>query len=427
MDFRQASAYLDSLTFQGMKLGLEGASRLLNRLDNPHEKLKVIHVAGTNGKGSTCSMISSILTSAGISNGLYTSPHIESFTERIQINGAPIDERASAELITSVKSAAEAHEPLSPTYFEFMTAMAIKQFVDEGAEYAVLEVGLGGRFDATNIVDPEVSVITTIALDHMKHLGDSLSDIAFEKCGVIKNGAPLVCGVRDRSVSNDIIAQADSVSAPVTLIDRDFHTQRIEQDGWGERFNYRNGGRLDNIDIPIPGVQQIDNASIAIAVAMILNGNGLDINESAIREGLANVKTPGRFEKVSDGPTIILDGAHNPHAAAALCATLLEKFGRKNVDFIFGPMGDKDYTSMFENLAPSARSFTCFSPDVERAIDPAQLAAAQADRSIPTTIANSVGDVIKLFNSADSGKVFCVTGSFYTLGELRPAIRQALG
>ncbi len=406
-------------------MGLNNIETLLGRLGDPHEGFSVIHVAGTNGKGSTCAMISSVLTDSGVSNGLYVSPHIESVRERIQLNGQIVDKTTTAALVSTVKQAAERAPCIRPTYFEFLTAMSFLCFARSGVRVAVVEVGLGGRFDSTNIVDPEVSVITTIAMDHMEHLGHDKKHIAIEKSGIIKQGRPLVLAARDIKAAEAIMSIAKEKSAPVHMVGRDFQYTSPTMTGTGERFDYRSDTLdLNSVEVGLVGRRQIDNASVAIRVAELMNMANIPVGEQHIRNGLATLQLAGRFERVMNGPVVILDGAHNPDAAAELCNTLLERFGPGRVDFIFGAMGDKDYAAMLRNLRPSARSFTCFSPDVPRSADPDKLAAAQTDSSIPTSAVRSVEKVIHIIKTAPADTVFCVTGSFYTLGEIRPAIRK---
>jgi dihydrofolate synthase/folylpolyglutamate synthase len=425
MDYHQALRYLDSLDFRGIKLGLSNTQNLLDALGAPQRHYKIVHVAGTNGKGSTSAMISNILTRAGIKNGLYTSPHLETFRERIEINGEMICEDDAARLVERVKDVSDKNASLQPTYFEFVTAMAFEQFAMEKVTVAIVEVGLGGRFDSTNIVEPCVSVITTIALDHMDRLGDTIEKIAGEKCGVIKEGKPVVSGVRDPEAAKVILQKADEKSSKVYLISRDFDYRRSLRTGSGEKFDFSSPeGDFTGMEVGLAGVQQIDNASVAMMTAQLLRSEGIVPGDNAIRSGVAQVNCPGRYETLMSGPKVILDGAHNPASAMALCNTLIERAGPGRVEIIFGAMGDKDYKKMMENLAPAAKSFTCFSPDAPRAADPAELAAAQNDKSIPTSVVRELDELIQMISSAPAETLFCVTGSFYTVGEIRPALRQ---
>lgn len=405
---------------------MSNTETLLDALGRPQTGYKVVHVAGTNGKGSTSAMISHILTCAGIKNGLYTSPHLETFRERIEIDGEMIGEEDAARLVKRVKEASGKNISLQPTYFEFVTAMAFERFAMEKVKVAVVEVGLGGRFDSTNIVDPCVSVITTIAMDHMDRLGDSIEQIAGEKCGVIKRGKPVVSGVRDPEAARVVLEKADEKSSRVYMIERDFDYRRSLKTESGERFDFFSPeGDFDGMEVGLAGVQQIDNASTAIMAAQLLRSEGIAPGDSAIRSGLATVSCPGRYETFITSPRVILDGAHNPASALALCNTLIERAGPGNVEIIFGAMRDKDYKKMMENLAPAAKSFTCYSPDAPRAADPADLASAQSDSSIPTRVVTRLDEIIQMIVSAPAKAHVCVTGSFYTVGEIRPALRRA--
>ncbi|VAX16882.1 Dihydrofolate synthase @ Folylpolyglutamate synthase [hydrothermal vent metagenome] len=426
LTYRQSTAYLNSLNFHGIKLGLSRTEKLLEALGNPHRNYKVIHVAGTNGKGSTATMIASVLTSAGVDNGLYVSPHLETFRERIQINGGMIGTSDAAKLVGDVKKAVNSVNDPGVTYFEFMTAMAFLHFSRNKVKVAVVEVGLGGRFDSTNIVNPAVSIITSLAMDHQSHLGVNLKSIAYEKCGIIKQKQPVVCGVRESAVAQHVLDNAKKKSAPLFLIRRDFSNRRLSMDKYSEQFNFESSyGALKKVAVSLAGKQQVDNASCAIMALQLLRNQGVEVDDNAIRLGLADVYCPGRFEVVNKEPMVILDGAHNPKAAMALCHALRERFGEGKVDIIFGAMKDKDYKKMIANLKPVARSFTFFAPDVPRSPDPKELAEAQTDGSIPTGIAENTHKILDIMEKSPSDSLFLVTGSFYTVGEIRAALRRS--
>jgi dihydrofolate synthase/folylpolyglutamate synthase len=424
MTYYEARRYLDSLAFHGMKLGLANTSRLLARLGGPHMAYQTIHVGGTNGKGSTCAAISSILSAAGISNGLYTSPHQVSFRERILVDGVMIHKESAAALIGQVKEAAEGMG-LTVTYFEFLTAVAFLHFAQTGVKAVALEVGLGGRFDSTNVVDPAVSIITSVAMDHMAHLGDTLERIAMEKCGVIKPGRPLVLGVKDGPAAAEALRTAKERGSEVQMAGRDFTAARVGMTADGELLDYASGmTRLTGLKTGLRGHKQVDNAALAATTALILRRRGMNISDGAIRRGLEGTRIPGRFETVLQKPLLIMDGAHNPDAAEALCQTILERFGPGRADIVFGAMRDKDYPAMIKALAPAARSFLFYSPQVPRAEDPARLAAAQADPAIPTKVAVGAGEVLAMIRSAGEERLIVITGSFYTIGEIRAAMGE---
>ncbi|MDH5637822.1 MAG: bifunctional folylpolyglutamate synthase/dihydrofolate synthase [Nitrospinota bacterium] len=424
---QEARRYLESLSFQGMKLGLDNTRQLLVRLGDPQKSYSVIHVGGTNGKGSTCAILSSILTAAGIANGLYTSPHQVTFHERIRVGAEMIEESEAADAISTVKDALENGPGLSVTYFEFLTAVAFLHFARAGVQAAVVEVGMGGRFDSTNVVDPAVCAITSVAMDHMFHLGDTLEKISMEKCGIIKPGRPVILGAMEGPALKVAMDTATERGSKALLTERDFSTRRLEMDRGGEAFSYRAGNEnLENLFVGLLGRKQVENAGISVTAALALRERGFDIPDAAIRLGLETVKESGRFENVRKKPALIMDGAHNPAAAMALCETIIERHGPGRADIIFGAMRDKDYTAMLKALAPAARSFTCFSPNVPRAEDPKKLALAQKDAGIPTRVAGGLADVLSMIEKAGGDSLTIITGSFYTIGEVRAAMLGAM-
>ncbi len=424
-NFFKAESYLKSLGYRGMKLGLDNITSLLGALGNPHRHIIVIHVAGTNGKGSTCSMISSILSEAGISNGLYTSPHVETFRERIQVDGNMIGETEAADLVWSITDSISKKNDILPTYFEFMTAMALCHFERKGCSVAVMEVGLGGRFDSTNIVNTHVSVITSIDLDHAEHLGGDLVSIAFEKSGIIKPTRPVVISVQDNLARERIVERAKELHAPTSIMGKNFSYQRQKIGNYYETLDFISDDiQLDETKISLCGSMQPSNAATAIQAVNTLQEYGIKIREDSIRSGLQKVPTNSRFEIISTNPLVILDGAHNPAAAYALSQTLTERFGLQSVDFVFGAMADKDYPQMLHNLAPVALSFTMFSPKVPRAEDPSKLARAQKVASIPTQAITFCNEVVDTIMNSNPKSIWVITGSFYTLGELKPALRK---
>ena len=426
MKYSEAEKYLESLDFRGIKLGLENTQKLLALLGDPHKAFHVVHVTGTNGKGSTCAIAANILTNAGIKNGLYTSPHLETFRERISINNQMINEDTVAQLITAVRDAASLLDT-PVTYFEFMTAMAFLHFKQVGVKVAVIEVGLGGRFDSTNVVDPAVSVITSVSLDHQEHLGSTLKSIAKEKSGIAKANRPLILGVRNKKTVEYILDEAEAKNAPVLLIGRDFDSRHLGSTETGETFSFTGAGEdFEKLSLSLVGKQQVNNASVAIEAILKLRSHGVVAGDKAIADGVATVFCPGRFEKIGKNPAIILDGAHNPKAAKALCYSLVERFGKGKTDIVFGAMRDKDYGVMLKNLAPSAKSFTFYTPDVQRAETAQNLVAAQKDSSIPTSLAHDHRAILELIDSSASDGVVCITGSFYTVGELRTLLLRRI-
>ena len=425
MTFAQAERYLNSLSFKGIKLGLTNTKRLLKLIGNPHKEFESVHVTGTNGKGSTSTLISNILTQAGIRNGLYVSPHLETFRERISVDGGMISNNEAASLIERVALAVEKAKGFSVTYFEFMTAMAFLHFAEKGVKVAVVEVGLGGRFDSTNILTPLVSVITSVSMDHREYLGKTLASIAREKCGIVKPRRPLVTAAKGLAVIDVITKDAKEKKSPVYFAGRDFSAKRTGRTETGERFDFKSAkNNFTRAEVSLVGRQQVLNGAMAAQSALILRKSGFDISDDAILRGLATVSCPGRFEIARRKPLVIMDGAHNPKAASALCATLLERFGRGKMDFVFGAMRDKDYRRMIRFLAPAARSFTFYSPKVPRAAEPEVFAEVLKGSKIPCSVIRDKREVIRKIDMAPRNSVTCVTGSFYTLGELRAGLRK---
>ncbi|MBI5815124.1 MAG: bifunctional folylpolyglutamate synthase/dihydrofolate synthase [Nitrospinae bacterium] len=425
MTFAEAERYLNSLSFKGIRLGLANTNRLLKLLGDPHKSFDSVHVTGTNGKGSTSTLISNILTRAGVSNGLYVSPHLETFRERISVNGSIVTTGQAAALVEKVRGAVERDGKLEVTYFEFMTAMAFLHFAQCGVKIAVVEVGLGGRFDSTNVLSPAVSVITSVSMDHREYLGNTLAAIAREKCGIVKKRTPLVTAASGARVIAEIMKDAKAKRSPVYLCGREFSGRRTGMTEDGECFDFQSSmGEVGGMEVSLVGRPQVLNGSMAIQTALLLLQKGVNIGEKAIRAGLSTVSLPGRFEIARRDPLVILDGAHNPKATSALCRTLLERFPERGIDFVFGAMKDKDYRRMLRNLSPAAKSFTFYSPPVPRAADPVVFKKAMGASRIPFRVARSLDDVIKTIVCARKNSVTCVTGSFYTIGEIRPLLRK---
>ncbi len=426
MDYASAKASLDRLNFSGIKLGLERTVALLRHIGDPQNEYPVIHVAGTNGKGSTCAMLAHSLRAAGFTTGLFTSPHLVTFRERIEINGKIISQNRACDMIVKINHAVKSCG-VELTYFEFMTAMAFLYFKEEKVDIAIIEVGMGGRFDSTNVVNSTVTVITSIALDHQAHLGKTVEAVAMEKCGIIKPGRPVVSGVRDKRIAKLIKEQAMEMEAPFFCIEEDFTCRRTGSFETGEKFSFNSSdGAIHDITLELVGLQQIGNAAVAVKTLQLLRENCIEVNETAIRKGFNHLLIPGRFEKVKKDPVIILDGAHNPDACSALGASLLERYGEKRVDFIFGAMADKDYEQMINNLSPLAKSFTFHAPEVPRAENPDALMMAQTGKNIPTRSIREMADVREFIHNADRDSIICITGSFYLIGEVRPGLLSDL-
>lgn len=427
LDHIQALEYIrESLKF-GSILGLERIEGLLERMDNPHRKLKYVHVAGTNGKGSTVAFISSILMAAGYRVGTYTSPSIERFNERIRVSGEDIENEALARITSDIKGHIESMESEgleNPTEFEITTALAFQYFVDKACDIVVLEVGLGGRLDSTNVIEsPEVCVITTIDFDHMEILGNTLSQIASEKAGIIKIGSDVVIYPQDEEAEKVIFSKADSLGAKVRKADFDsIHV--LYSDIFSQSFNYKD---LSGLTIRLAGLHQTRNASVAIEAAMLLKEKGWAIDEDAIRRGIESARWPGRFELLSEEPIFIADGAHNSQGVAMLRSNLEQLFPDRKITFIMGVLADKDYTEMVSEMAPIAQRFITVDVDNKRALPCEELAEIIEEMDIEAIAAYDVHAGIRLaMLLAGSVGIICSFGSLYYVGKVREYFNKAI-
>ncbi len=412
----------------GIKLGLENIGKLLELMGNPHKHLKYVHVAGTNGKGSTVAFLSSILMEAGYKVGIYTSPYLERFTERIRINGEEIPEADLARITLLVKQKIEdllASGFNHPTEFEVVTSIAFQYYFEKKCDIVVLEVGLGGRFDSTNVIDtPLASVITTINYDHMDILGDTLEKIAFEKAGIIKQDGVVVlypqpCGVEK--------VFADVASSKGAVIHKaDFSRLKVNCSGIdGVCFDYKD---FKSLRITLPGDFQARNAAVAVETVEVLRSAGWNISDDALRAGLLNTKWAGRFEVVAKNPVFIIDVAHNRECATALYSTLNKYFPGKKVHFIVGVLKDKDYEQMIRIVLPAAAGFFTVTPSSSRALDAKELANFIKSHCNDVTIGDRIDMAIEgALSAAGSEGIICAFGSHYFLGEVRKYIIDRSG
>lgn len=412
MQYETALTYIHSLLKFGIKPGFQRINALLEGLHNPEKALKVIHVAGTNGKGSTCTFVSSVLSGAGYKTGLFTSPYVVDFRERIQIDGEYIGEGELAELTERVKAVADAQEALGngPTEFEFITALAFLYFEEMGCDYVVLETGLGGRLDSTNVVEkPLCCGITNIALDHTAVLGDTIEAITMEKCGIIKTGCPVVVSPQKFEKAEHIIFHsALNFNCDVTVCNLD-RAGVIRQDLSGSEFVY--DGEI--YQIGLIGQHQIANAITAIEM---LKSSGIMLTSEQIKIGLHKAFIPSRMELLSSNPVVILDGAHNPDGASALYNTLKgQKFTA-----IMGMMGDKDYKNAVKILSPLIDSAVT----VTVASNPRSLSAEELCNTLKqyipdVTPADSYDSALKLAKEKMGERPLLICGSFYLSGDIR--------
>jgi dihydrofolate synthase/folylpolyglutamate synthase len=418
MTQHETLTYMYSLERFGMIYGLENVTRLLQALGDPHRDLKVIHVGGTNGKGSVSAMMASILQEEGYCVGLYTSPHLVSFTERIQINGTEITWEEVVELTDLLRRKVdEGHIPPRFTFFDFTTALAIYYFSLHKVDVAILEVGLGGRLDSTNVVHPLITIITNIDRDHLNILGEQIEDIAREKAGIVKHGIPMMSGATQPEVINIFEQVCREKEAPLRLIGRDFRGERIAP----RTFTfYGRVWRLTDIKLGLAGAFQITNATMALGALEAMQESGYRVREASIYNGLAKVRWPGRLELLQTVPQILLDGAHNPAAAGVLKVCLEEEFDYRRLYMVMGVMEDKEVAVIVSELAPLADMLIAVSPHNPRAMSAQLIAEIAQNYCKQVTVIQDVGQgVTYAREKAHEDDLIVVTGSLYTAGEAR--------
>jgi dihydrofolate synthase/folylpolyglutamate synthase len=426
MSYKGTIEYLYGLQKYGMKFGLDNISKLLSAAGNPHESFRAVHVAGTNGKGSTSSMTESILRTGGVRTGLFTSPHLVSFTERIRIDGEEIAEGDVIALAEEVRGIAEGMDDFSPTFFEVVTAMAFLHFRRMKVDWAVVETGLGGRLDATNVVRPEVSVITSIGLDHREFLGGTLREIAGEKAGIIKEKVPVVSSAQPPEAADVLARRAGVTGSAFFLYPVDFSSETVSETPGSVCFDYHGSTDYRRLDLPLAGGYQAVNASVAVKTIEVISEKhtGLRCN---VREGLARVRWPGRLELIRKDPPVLIDGAHNPEAARSL-SLYLEKLraGRyRRIVLIAGIMGDKDIEGILAHLLPHASETIFTAPSYGRAAPAGVLASYASSLGYSSRETRTVAEAMALAEDLYlPGDIIVVTGSFYTIGEAREILGQ---
>ncbi|MFA4911025.1 MAG: folylpolyglutamate synthase/dihydrofolate synthase family protein [Desulfobacteria bacterium] len=424
--YNKSIEYLYSLQASGIKLGLANISRLLDLLNNPQRGLKSIHVGGTNGKGSVAAMVSSILDKAGYKVGLYTSPHLVNFTERIKINNHEISESRVAELTDFIYQKIEGTELARDiTFFEFTTAIAMLYFLEQGVDFAVLEVGMGGRFDSTNVVDPLVSVITNVSMDHQYYLGKTIHEIAFEKAGIIKKGGIVITGVTQPSVFASIHERCLQDGAALYRVGRDIKGRRMA-DGRVDYYGMKN--KYSDLRLNLLGRHQITNAVIALGAIEVLKEKGYEIEDKAIYEGLEKTYWPGRLEVVRRDPLVVLDCAHNPAGIKTLRDAISNgTFSFNRLFLVLGIMMDKDFRSIISKLAPLADKIVLTEPKMDRSASPQILYEEVKKHHKEAEIVGDVKEAVSLAISlAEREDMVCVTGSIFTVGEARGLFKEGL-
>jgi dihydrofolate synthase/folylpolyglutamate synthase len=409
----------------GIILGLDTIREILSGLGNPQDSFQSIHVAGTNGKGSVASGLATILHLAGYRVGLYTSPHLVHFNERIAINGRPI---ANENVVSAYEAVRAVHRgDREPTFFEFSTAMAFHEFARQKVDWAVIETGMGGRLDATNIVRPVLSIITNISLEHQSYLGNTFPQIAGEKAGIIKEGIPLVTGTTQKSALSVITDRAKQLGAPAYRIGKEF---RIRRNRGGGSFTYYgiNGDIWKDMKTGLSGRHQADNAALVAAACEVLDAGGTArLPETILREGLLSNQWPGRLEILSKSPTVLLDGAHNMAAVRPLAGYLSETFSGKPITLVSGILDDKAYPEMLRRLLPLCRRAVLTQPKIDRSI-PAESLRKEAEKTVRdvTVITDVASAVNHAIQTSLPNEVICITGSLYLVGEIKEAVENGL-
>lgn len=403
----------------GIQLELSTISRLMRGLGHPQTSYRCVHVAGTNGKGSTSSFIASVLSEAGFKVGLYTSPHLVRFNERIQINGIPIADADLLEAAEAVRSVYAQSDP--PTFFEAATAMAFHYFAARAVDWAVVETGMGGRYDATNIIQPEVSVITNIGIEHTEFLGNTVAEIAGEKAGIIKSGANVVTGAQQHEALSVIEKVAREKAVSLYRFGKEISILR-DQSQASSLISYIGPARKwSGVSVGLLGNHQFTNAALALGALELLLDKGVMIPDAAVYSGIKQTHWPGRLEIVSKEPTVIMDGAHNP-AAVQLLKEFLDSdaLPRKRLFWVLGILGDKDWKFMLSTLlSPEDRVFLA-RPDQERAADPNRMSAyAKSLCDHVDVILNLPAAIDKAMQEACPQDLICITGSLYTVGEAK--------
>lgn len=472
MTITEAIEYINAHTWSQWKLGLSRTEELLRLLGNPQKQLRFVHVAGSNGKGSTCAMVERILREAGYVTGFYPSPYIEDFRERIQVCGEYITEEALCRITARVRGAADSMED-HPSQFEIITAIGLLYFAEKNCNIVVLEVGLGGIFDSTNVIDaPEVAVITNIGLEHTEYLGNTLAEIARNKCGIIKSGADVVCYENAAEVMDVVRRVCEEKGCPLHIA-RYSRIQLIEKGLEGHTFRFLHDPAPASQDIAISadeplrlgllGEYQLHNAATALTIVEALRGRGWKIPQEAVCQGLAEVRWPARFEVLSRHPLFILDGGHNPQCAEALAKSLREYLPDRDSDltdresdlpgreagqgkkavFLMGMLADKDYRAVIDIISPFAAGFVCLTPDSPRALPAEKLAAELQERGFYAkpcgTAAEGIKEALSLAarfggrgcgteDTSEDGALPVVSfGSLYMAGAVRSAFRSITG
>ena len=419
MTLDEALRYIHEVCWKGTIPGLERIQALLDAMGNPERKCKFVHVTGTNGKGSTCAMVASILRKAGYKTGLYTSPYLIRFNERIQINGEQISDADICELTEYVKPFAESIFE-RPTEFEMVTAIGFEYFARHKCDIVVCEVGMGGEFDATNVIPaPEAAVICNIGLDHTEVLGDTLEKIAGAKAGIIKPGCDAVLYRERPSVEAVFEERCKALNAPLHKADFD-SLHLLSHSLEGQVFDWE---RFHALRLPLLGEHQLHNAAVALTTARVLQKRGWKITDEQIREGIESVRWPGRFELMRKDPMFIIDGGHNPQCLEALVRAFNDYLPGRKITFLNGCMADKDFGEMFADLVPYAKEFVTVTPENPRALKAEDLKQHLLRYHLPVTACATVAEGVRTaIEHAGTDGVVCACGSLYMIGDIMAAL-----
>ena len=421
MNYKEALEYIHNVSWTFCKPGLERTEELCKMLGNPEKSLKFVHVAGTNGKGSFSSMLSSVLKEAGYKVGLYTSPYILKFNERISINGKPISNKELVEITETVKECADKMAD-KPTEFELVTAIAFTYFAKNKCDIVVLECGLGGRLDSTNVIDtPVLSVITGISLDHTAILGDTVEKIAYEKAGIIKENVPVLWCGEDKRATKVILEAAEKKHAPVYLTSHDeIIIKRASFDG--TMLDYKN---FRNVEIKLLGSYQPLNCANVLEAVSVLCSHGFYITHPQVMDGLKKAEWHARFERISDTPLVIFDGAHNPEGIEASVKSVKDYFGSARAYVLTGVMADKDYSYMASKICEVADKIFCITPDNPRALPAEKYAEVFSSLGKEAHAFKTVKEATKcaILSAKTDGKPLLCLGSLYMYGEVLKEIK----
>jgi dihydrofolate synthase / folylpolyglutamate synthase len=430
--YEQAIDWIHARLRLGIKPGLTRMEWMLERLDHPERRIKTIHIGGTNGKGSTVTFLRSILQGAGYRVGTFTSPYFEQFNERISINGQPINDQELIELTNVIKPLADELDQTElggPTEFEVITAMSLYYFAKMSpVDVAIYEVGLGGRFDSTNVIHPLLSIITSIGLDHTAILGDTYEQIAFEKAGIIKNGVSVITGVKQPEALDVIRKKAIEGKSPLYHLGDEFSTSSRESLERGEQFSFSSMfGQIQKLKTTMIGSHQVDNAACAVMASHVLaNYYSFMIEEKHIREGLTQAYWPGRLEILSENPLVLIDGAHNEEGINALAREINSRYADKKISILFAALKDKKLDKMIATLEEATDQLTFTTFDFPRAASAEELMEVGSNSGTKSIAVDYRNYLDKKINELNKDEIFIITGSLYFLSEAKPYIVNVL-